>query len=90
MMTFKDYIENLWGDIPWAGRKPSDGQPDSSGPNPNHGGSGGNSGGAGGAMGGGGMGGAGPTAPPSGGSPADPLSKSPMMMKKLMKKKMRK
>jgi len=26
MMTFKQYIENLWGEIPWPYRKPSDGQ----------------------------------------------------------------
>jgi hypothetical protein len=26
MQTFRQYIENLWGNIPCSGRKPSDGQ----------------------------------------------------------------
>ena len=34
MVTFKQYIENLWGEIPYGGRKPSDGQGGES-PNPN-------------------------------------------------------
>ena len=25
MISFKQYIENLWGEIPWPYRKPSDG-----------------------------------------------------------------
>lgn len=25
MMTFKQYLENMWGEIPWPYKKPSDG-----------------------------------------------------------------
>lgn len=81
MMTFKEYImENLWGDIQWQGRKPSDGQGGEF-PNPSHGGSGGAAGGGMGAMGGG--------APAPGGAPEN-TNKPLGMMKKLMKKKMKK
>jgi len=30
MITFKHFIENLWGEIPVQGKKPSDGQPHAS------------------------------------------------------------
>jgi len=74
MMTFKDYMENMWGEIPWPYRKPSDGQGGEN-PNPSRPDRGG-----GGMMGG----------PPGGGGGGAPMGAPLGMMKKGMKKKMKK